>query len=61
MMSPTLLGRSIIKIRPLMKLLMTLWLPKPTRMAMAPPSTVKAVSGIPTVRSDSRKNSVSSR
>ena len=57
MMSPIWIGRSVSRIRPLMKLLTTFWLPKPMPTASAPPASAKAVSGMLTVRSAIRKKS----
>jgi hypothetical protein len=59
-MSPTWIGRSVSRIRPLMKLLSTFWLPKPIPTASAPPASVNAVSGMLTERSATRKKSASS-
>lgn len=44
-LSPTRTGRSARMMSPEMKLFMIFWLPKPTPMATAPPSTVKIVRG----------------
>lgn len=58
-MSLILMGRSISRIRPLIKLLMRFCAPNPTPIASAPPNNANAVKGILTVYSANSATSVS--
>lgn len=55
--SPARMGRSNSRISPLMKLLITFWLPKPT---IVPPAIVKTVNGKLTTLSDMKIKAINS-
>ena len=55
-MSPTRIGCSASRIKPLMKLFSTFWLPKPMPMAAAPPRNVNVASGRPASCNASKLN-----